>query len=279
MAIYSFFRDREALQRLARQVAVSKPDVEEINANTLKYYQYRNEDFSKEKMRPRIARAEALATRLSARDKGPAYAAAVDCLVELKLVRAEDEEFDADGIVRLAEDAHRAAPSLATYRPLIRALMYRAGRKLAADYPEYATATRGTGRAAPGDCAVALAMARNDALGRSARENKDVQRAIALTAARAEAFPEARSCWDWAVMAAAEPKRADLRAKCLLPDEIQEIARGISQFLTPIDPHEAFKTYWRRQAAGDSKAREPLDHLVKLGVPLPVSLIQAEAGK
>ena len=41
-------------------------------------------------------------------------------------------------MVRLAEDAHRAAPSMATYGPFIKALMYRAGRKLAADYPEYA---------------------------------------------------------------------------------------------------------------------------------------------
>ena len=35
----------------------------------------------------------------------------------------------------------------------------------------------GTARAAPVRCTVALAMARTDALGRSARENKDVQRA------------------------------------------------------------------------------------------------------
>ncbi len=279
LAIYAFLRDRQGLQRLARQVAAAHPDVAEINAKALKFYQYQDADFGPEKMRPRIARAEALVTRLAARDKGPAYAAAVDALVDVKLTLAEDGGSDADEIVRLAEDAHRAAPSRATYRPLIRALMTRAGRKLAADYPEYAKATRGTARAASASSAAALAMARNDALGKSARENKDVQRAIALAAARAEAFPESRGCWDWVVLGFAEHKLPELREKCRLPDELEGIEREITQFLSPIDAYETFETYCRRLAAGDANAREPLDQLVKLGVPLPVGLIQAAAGK
>ena len=181
-------------------MAAAKPDVEESKSNLLKYYHYEDEELSKDKTRAAIARAEAMVTRLSARDKGPAYAAAADGLVELQLSSAEVEGFDADRTVRLAEDAHRAAPSMATYGPLINGAMHRAGKKLSADYPEYAKATRGTERAASAEYAVALAIARNDALGKSARENKDVQRAVALAAERAEAFPESRSCWDWAVL-------------------------------------------------------------------------------
>ena len=213
------------------------------------------------------------------RDKGPAYAAAVDGLVDLKLTLADDEGIDANELVRLSEDAHHAAPSMATYGPLINALMCRASRKLAAEYPEYAKATRGTRRAAGANYSVAIAVGRNDALGKSARENKDVQQAITLAAARAEAFPESRSCWEWAILGAAEPSRPELCAKCLVPDELDEIQREISRSLWPINTHEAFETYWRRRAAGDAKAREPLDQLVKLGVPLPLSLIQAEAEK
>ena len=130
--------------------------------------------------------------------------------------------------------------------------MYRAGKKLAADYPDYAKAIRGTARAVSASCVVALTMARSDALGKSARENKDVQRAIALMAAEMEAFPESRSCWDWAVLGGRRAPRDDLRTKCLAPDELDEIQREISQCLAPINAHAAFETYWRRQAAGDA---------------------------
>ena len=126
---------------------------------------------------------------------------------------------------------------------------------------------------------MALAMAGSDALGKSARENKDVQRAVALTAAQAEAFPETRSCWDWVVLDAAGPSRADLRAKCLAPDELAGLEREISQSLSPINPHEALETYWRRLATGEANARGPLDQLAKLGVPLPIGLLQVDAEK
>ena len=279
LAVYSFLRDREELQKLARSVADSKPDVEEVNASMLKYYRYQDQEFSKEKVKAKTARAEALVMRLSGRDKGPAYAAAVDRLVDLQLSQADEGGLDADAMVRSAEDAHLAAPSMATYGALINALMHRASRKLAADYPEYANATRGSGRAASVGSVVALAMGRNDALGKSARDNQDVQRAIALAATRAEAFPESRSCWEWVVLGAAEPSRAELRAKCRVPDELEAIARQIGQALVPINPHLAFESYWQRLAAGEANARAPLDQLVKLGVPLPVNLIQAESGK
>jgi hypothetical protein len=279
LAVYGFLRDRAALQRLARQVAADKPDVEEVNTRQLKNYQYKEEDFGKERLKSRIARTVALVKRLSAHDKGPAYAAAVDTLVDLKISLPEDEAVDADELVRLAEDAHRAAPSLATYGLLTEALMYRAGKKLAADSPEYANATRGTARAAAASYTVALAMGRGDALGKAARENKDVQQAIGLAVARSEAFPEMRGVWEWAVLGAAEPGRADLRAKCLAPDELEEVQNQISQILMPINSRAAFQNYWRRLAAGDAGARAPLDQLVKLGVPLPVGLIQVEAEK
>lgn len=276
---YSFLHDRDGLQRLARQVAASKPDTEEYTAKVIKSYHYQDDESGQEKKQSKTTRADALVSRLSARgEKGPQYVAAVDDLVNQELSLPEDAVCDADLLVRLAEDAHRSAPSVASYRPLIKALSYRAGRKLAADYPEYAKATRGTGRAVSASYTVVLAMARSDALGKAARENKDLQRAIALAAARAEAFPETRSCWEWAILGSAVPGQADLRAKCLLPDEFNRIQRQVEQSLWPINPHEAFETYWRRLAAGEANAREPLDQLLKLGVPLPVGLIQGVAG-
>ncbi len=145
LAVYSFLRDREALERLSQKVAADKPDCAEINAKELKLYQYQDADYSTEKLKTKIAKAESLVNRLGTGDKGPAYAVAVERLVDLRTSLAEDEAVDADEIVRLAEDAHRAAPSMATYGPLIKTLMYRAGKKLAAEYPEYAKATQGTG--------------------------------------------------------------------------------------------------------------------------------------
>ena len=279
LAMYGFLRDREALERPARQVAASKPDVEDYKSKTLKYYAYQDEDFTKEKMQAKTARAEAVLKRLSARAKGPAFAAAVERLQDLRLGSEDAEAVDADEIVRLAEEAHHAAPSMATCGLLIKALMCRASKTLAAAHPEYAKAIQGCGRAAADDDCLALAMARDDALGKTARENKDVQRAVALVVARAEAFPESRGGWDWAVLGAAGPGQAGLRAKCLARDEFDSIEREIRQSLVPISTGDALDTYWRRVAAGGPEPREPLDELAKLGVPLPVGLIEVDAEK
>jgi tetratricopeptide (TPR) repeat protein len=279
LAIYSFLRDREALQRIARQVAAARPDTDEIDAHTIKYYQYKDEESTEERSRTRIARAEALVARLGGRDKGPAFAAAVDGLIDRKLSGKDNASVDAGELVRLADDAHRAAPSMATYATLAKALMFRANKKLAADHPTYATAIRGTARALSASCVVALTLARSDDLGKAAREDPDVQRAIALMAAEMEVFPESRSWLIWAVLGAAKPPRDDLRTKCLTPDELDEIQRDVGQSLAPINAHAAVETYWRRQATGAANAREPLDRLAKLGVPLPLGLIPAAGEK
>ena len=216
---------------------------------------YQDEDFSKEKMRAKTARAEALVTRLSGRDKGPAYAAAVDRLVDLKLSQADEEGLDADAMVRLAEDAHLAAPSMATYGALIKALMHRASRKLAADYPEYANATRGTGRAASVGYVVALAMGRNDALGKSARDNKDVQRAIALAADPGRSFPRVAKLLGVGGPGGcrAEPGRVagEVPGARRVGGDRAADRPGPRAY----QPALAFETYWRRLAAGEANAR------------------------
>ena len=100
MQVYGFLRDREALQRLARQIAASKPDIEEYRADVLKFYQFKDDESSKEQMQARLTRTAALVNRLKAHDKGPAYAAAVESLVDLWTSRVENAEVNADEIVQ-----------------------------------------------------------------------------------------------------------------------------------------------------------------------------------
>jgi hypothetical protein len=57
-------------------------------------------------------------------------------------------------------------------------------------------------------------------------------------------------------------------------DPIDDLERGIRRALSPLSPHDAFSTYWKRRSAGDAIARKAFDEVVKKGVPLPVSLIQ-----
>jgi tetratricopeptide (TPR) repeat protein len=279
LEFYGFLRDREALERLAGQVAASKPDVSESVTQRLKYYHYQDEESTKEGWRSSMAKAEALVSRLRAGDKGVEYAAAAAMLVGLKQSVGHDPELNPDELVQLAEGAHRAAPSMATSETMVQALLARAAKKLAAQYPEFDQATQGTARAASAGDAVALAMGRSDALGKSARENPDVERAIALVATRAEAFPETKGMWAWILLGAAQPSRAELRAQCLAPDEVSDLQRQIQKALMPIDPNNAFHAYWKRLAAGTANAREPLDDLIKLGVPLPVGLIEEPGEK
>ncbi len=161
--IYSFLRDREGLQRLAARLAASQMDMEEAERDSLKYFRYDEQPSAKEALIASIARRQSLVAKLQHEVKGPQYAAAVDNLIELKLTLPASAGVDADEMVRLAEDAHASGQSYASYGAEINVLMFRAGKKLAADFPEYARATRDTGRSASAYYAVALAMERNDA--------------------------------------------------------------------------------------------------------------------
>ncbi len=78
------------------------------------------------------------------------------------------------------------------------------------------------------------------------------------------------------MFAAAQPPQPELRAKCLATDPFDELEREIGRAISPVSPHEAFLSYWQGRSAGDAKARESFDPLVKKGVPLPLSLIQQE---
>ena len=163
---------------------------------------------------------------------------------------------------------------MATYEPLINALMYRAGKKLAADYPEYAKATRGTGRAASANCVVALAMARSDALGKSARENKDVQQAIALDApSMRESFPETRSAGTGRSLRLPVP-RGRLAGEVPGARRIGRDPAPDQRMLSADQPAGGLRSILAASGRRRRDAREPLDQLVKLGVPLPVSLIE-----
>jgi hypothetical protein len=60
---------------------------------------------------------------------------------------------------------------------------------------------------------------------------------------------------------------------------LDEVESQIGKSLIPVNPSHAFEIYWRRLVAGTPNARGPLDALVKLGVPLPVGLIEDAPGK
>ena len=58
-------------------------------------------------------------------------------------------EADVDALVHLAEEAHKAAPSLGTQTQLREALLARAGKALSAQEPEYLAMVKGPGVRSP----------------------------------------------------------------------------------------------------------------------------------
>ena len=176
----------------------------------------------------------------------------------------------------LAEDAHRAAPSMATYGPLIKALMTgrkeiggRLSRVCQRDPRDRTGLVGGFCRGAGHGTQRCPGQIGPREQGRAAGHR--------LAAARAEAFPESRGCWDWVVLGPASPAGRSAgevpgarRAGGDRAGDRPTFRRSIPT--RPSKPMAAL-------AAGEANAREPLDQLVKLGVPLPVGLIQAEAEK
>jgi hypothetical protein len=270
----SFVRDREGLQRLQRQIAAAQPDVEQSTTQLLKYSRFEDDESTKQALATHLAKTEALVEAYGRGRKGPDFAAAVASLIDNKLREPDTAAIDADELVRLAEEAHQAAPSRGTYWPLTSALLFRAGRSLASAHPEYARATQRTNRVLPPSYAVVLVLARKDALGEAARHNQDVARAAEVALKRSEVFPESTSVWGWALLQATHPDRVGALAKHIAEDQVDQLERDIELRLMPLSAVEACGEYWARIAAGNpDRAREPLETLRQRGLPFPFELL------
>jgi tetratricopeptide (TPR) repeat protein len=268
--LLEFLGDRDGMARLARRAEEARPDVEAQKQETLDYYQGKDDDKHRREGAAAVARAERILKE--ARGAGGAtFAAAAQSLVRARLSQEVlGDAPDADELVRLAEEAHKAAPSVATSGALEAALLARASRALAKGEPEYAAMEKRSRRSLGSTYLVAVALWREGKPRGAALANDDVKHAVELVKAQAAAFPDDPGEWQWAMLRAAHPQEAARAAEALKKDDKGRHDRGLEARLTPASAATAFRLCWALDSAG--QAQEALDALRRCaaeGVPMP----------
>jgi hypothetical protein len=268
--LLEFLGDRDGLARLARRAEEARPDVEAQKKEMLDYYQGKDDDRHRREGAAAVARAER--TLKEARGAGGAtFAVAAVGLVRARLGQeAFGDAPDADELVRLAEEAHKAAPSVATAGGLEVALLARASRALVKGEPEYAAMDRRARRSLGSTYLVAVALWRDGKPRAAALANDDVKRALELVKAQAATFPDDPGEWQWALLRAAHPQEAARVAEALKKDDKGRHDRALEARLTPASASTAFRLCWALDSAGQSQeALDALRRCAAEGVPMP----------
>jgi hypothetical protein len=268
-----FLGDNDGLGKLARRAAEASPDVAAQKQEALDVVKGKADD----KYRPQTAAAAARAERTLKEARAAGGATFAAAAVGLIHARAAQETFgtavDADELVRLAEEAHQAAPSAATSSALQFALLTRASHALEAREPEYAAMAKRVRRSLDSTSLIAVALWREGKPREAALANADVKRALELVKAQAAAFPDDPSEWQWVLLRAAYPQDAAKIAEALKKDAASRHDLDLDARLTPVSLPTALRQCWALDSAGQPKAAlEPLRRCAAEGVPLPFDL-------
>jgi hypothetical protein len=268
--LLSFLDDRDALGNLVRRAEEARPDVTDDRKVALDFVQGKSDEKYRTEYAAAVTRAER--TLKQVREAGGVtFAVAAVGVVHAKLaLEPLGIALDLDEVVRLAEEAHKAAPSSATAAALEGALLARASKALAAQEPEYAAMTRRAQRSLGSTYLVAVALWREGNPRAAALANADVKRALESVRTRAAAFPDTPSEWQWAMLRPAYPEDAAKIAEALKGNEMSRQERALEARLSPASATTAFRLCWALHSVG--KSQEGLAELRKCGaegVPLP----------
>jgi hypothetical protein len=274
-ALYGATRDADALHRLWAKLKGLELDLSDYARDTIAYY--KGTDDAKHLKRLQ-ADVKDLADALKAVRKagGTTFAVAADSMVREKIgLAAFGQAVDADELVRLAEEAHAAAPSRGSQSNLMGALLFRASQTLAKQAPAYAALLARGQRSVGVSSVIAVALSEKGPARQLALDNPDVKRVLSLVKEAVERFPDEPGEWQWAMLVTPHPKEAAAVAEALRKDEVHRLLRQISQKVSPLSGSGALNAYWASRAAGDEAEAEAagvIRRAIQQGVPLPIDV-------
>jgi hypothetical protein len=273
-ALYALKRDAGALRGLAERLQRVDLDLTDYTRQTVALYKGTDDAKLLQQGKAGLAQTEE-SLRVARKVGGATLAVAADTLARQRTGLAMlGQAADAEEIVRLAEEAHAAAPSRATQGSLIAALLWRAGQALEKQHPEYAALAAKGRRSLGPTYLIALTMAgpvAHEKLRQAVLANGDVKRALELVKESVAQFPDEPSGWHWAMLSAASPREADQVAQALRTDEMNQALRRVDGKIAPLNGAEALNAYWSRRAAGnEAEALAELRQAAARGVPLPI---------
>jgi tetratricopeptide (TPR) repeat protein len=273
-SLYRFTRNLEALRGLDKRLDGVELDLADSTRETLEYLRGKKDAQLQQEFKASIDRHEKqVAETRDMPNKATFAVAATHLVYNLTALDYLGQQVDPNRIVRLAEEAHTAAPSRATHGCLIGALLFRAHRALTEKVPTYAALAARTKRSVGTGYLVAVALSWEGPVQATAQSHPDVQRAVLLLKEAQAAFPDAPDPWTWAMIQSTYPDDAAVVRKALLEDELGRADRAIELRLAPVSGANVLQAYWAMQAAGEAtKGRAILQAAADRGVPLPFDL-------
>jgi tetratricopeptide (TPR) repeat protein len=270
-SLHGFTHDAVALRALAKRLEEVELDVADAGKRSLEYYAGKDEARYRTEAKASTARWQGIMKNLGDR-KDKTFA-----LASVRLSGALLHEYglglpaDLNEAVRLAEQAHKAAPSRATYWGVVAALLTRATRDLAKTDKTFAAMAQKTRRSVDAAFLIPIALAKEGKTSEAVSANKDVQRVLELTLNSALEFKDEPSEWSWAMIQPVEPDEARKLAATWQADPLNRWERSINAKLAPYSATTALTVYWSHRMTGDdAKAKAALKEFAARKVPLPI---------
>jgi tetratricopeptide (TPR) repeat protein len=270
-ALAAFTDDRDGLRRLDKELESADIDLGEQTGETLAYLKGAKDAQKREEAAGNIKRYEGIVHATRAKG-GPTFAVAAATLAGFHTFGEEiGLHADADAALRLAEEAHAAAPSQATYRALEEALAFRVVQTSAKKEAAIAQMVQRTRRAASAKTLLAAIAASRPERAAALHADADFQRLVQLVLEQDGRFAEHPSVWSWVILRAAGRGEAAALAKRVAADELEQLSRTVMLRLTPLDVTNALEVVWSGEITGrPADGQALLKRLRDQGVPLPI---------
>jgi hypothetical protein len=268
-ALHGLTRDADALRTLAGRLRGADLDLAQETKDTLDSYTGKDDAKDLVRLKGALARAERVLPP-ARKAGGTTFALAAGGVVSARLsLAALRQEVDADALVRLAEEAHAAAPSAGTSSTLRSALRWRAHRDLCRADRGYAALAERTRRSL-GSGLVVWVLGHEGAPRERALALPDVRRLVELELEQDRAFPDTPSLYSWATLRGARPADAARVGKAILADPLTAADLEVDRALAPLSADVVLRTYWLDLLTGkEAEAKEALRQAAARGVPLP----------
>jgi hypothetical protein len=271
VALHGFARDEKALRVVWERMRKAKLDLADSERQTREYYAGTRDEKDARELKASLAREEKI-VQATRKKGGATFAAAAGMLVNQTLGGAylPDVRIDPDAIVKLAEEAHAAAPSASTHSTLISALRFRAHQALIKEERGYADLAARTRRSL-GRRLLTYIAGEEGPLRARVLANADVKRIIELKLEAMKAFPGEQGPSTWAILRGSRPREAEQVAEGIRKDKVSEILRDMARLMNPLSATSALDAYWVLRMEGkDKEAVALLKHLAARKIPMPV---------
>ncbi len=267
--LYEHVNDLDALKALTACASKADLDLGDDLRNYQDYLAGKDEAKKVEEVRTHVTRTTEALAAARALDRRT-FAVAVG-----RYVRAKSGAWgvglpaDADELVKLADEAHAAAPSAGTESALHTALTFRAHLTLTRDDADYAAMAKRTHRSfSTGLLGYALTV---DGPHRArALANADVKRLAALAEESYRREPDRATASEWALLRSVGSGLAKEVGEKVQANERGRARRELTRALSPFSAATALDEYWNLLLAGkDAEAKKVITDLGTKGVPIP----------